>query len=69
MVVSSGAAGAESAEQPIELQFDAVPSLQPIEIFGNAWSIYMNGLIDKDAPQRFAKLIAESDIRDASDVF
>lgn len=44
------------------MTFFAQPPKQPIEIFGNAWSIYADGPIDPGAPERLQKLIAANQL-------
>jgi hypothetical protein len=50
---------AGSSEQ---MQFRASPPPQPIEIFGNAWTIFADGVIDADADARFKRFIREKHI-------
>jgi hypothetical protein len=52
-----------SADEPSDvLQIVAVPPPKPTNILGTAWSIWISGVIDRDAPTRFAKLIADNRI-------
>lgn len=44
------------------MQFRGRPPLQPIEILGNAWKIYANGVIDADAAARLKTYIDENKI-------
>ncbi|HXQ41612.1 MAG TPA: hypothetical protein VN821_10105, partial [Candidatus Udaeobacter sp.] len=55
----SGGCWAQSHEQ---MQFRALPPLQPAEVFGNAWTIYADGPIDADAGPRLERLIRDDDI-------
>ncbi len=50
---------AGSSEQ---MQFRGLPPPQPIEIFGNAWTIFADGVIDADADARFKQFILEKHI-------
>jgi hypothetical protein len=51
------------------MKFEAVPPMKPLEIFGNAWSIYASGIIDRDAPTRLKNLIDKNNISDVSLMF
>jgi hypothetical protein len=62
-------ADAESSPSPALMQFNPVPPLQPVAIFGGRWSIYASGVIDTGAPLRLASLLAANEIPDESQIF
>jgi hypothetical protein len=57
-----GFAGGCWAQSPQQMQFRALPPLQPAEVFGNAWTIYADGNIDADAGPRLEQLIRDNGI-------
>jgi hypothetical protein len=57
--VAATPANATSLEQ---MQFLGRPPQQPVEIFGNAWFIFADGVIDADAPARLKRFIQENHV-------
>ena len=51
------------------MQFDLVPPMEPAAMFGTAWTIYAQGLIDDDAPKRLDDMIKKNGIPGRSDIF
>jgi hypothetical protein len=63
VIAPQKAAGADEATPRAEqIQFYAYPPPEPIEIFGNAWTIFADGVIDEDAGVRLKKLIKDNHI-------
>jgi hypothetical protein len=52
----------ETTPKAEQIQFYAYPPPTPIQIFGNAWSIFADGVIDEDAAVRLKKLIEDDHI-------
>jgi hypothetical protein len=57
--VAAAPANTMSLEQ---MQFRGRPPQQPVEIFGNAWFIFADGVIDADAPARLKRFIQENHV-------
>jgi peptidoglycan hydrolase-like protein with peptidoglycan-binding domain len=49
-----------------QMQFRAYRPMQAVAIFGNAWHIYADGVLDADAATRLDKLITDNDIPSGS---
>jgi hypothetical protein len=49
-------------DNPGSMRFDARPPQEPVELFGNAWTIYASGEIDEGAAPRLDALIAARNI-------
>lgn len=63
IIAPQKAAGAdEPTARAEQIQFYAYTPPTPIEIFGNAWSIFADGVIDEDAGARLKKLIEDDHI-------
>jgi len=62
LVAVTFAIAATGPAQAQEMTFLAQPPRQPIEIYGNAWSIYADGPIDRGPPERLQKLIAANKV-------
>jgi hypothetical protein len=54
------------AESSAQIQFRGRPPPKPIEIFGNAWTIFADGLIDVDAAARLKQFIRDNNIPNKS---
>lgn len=57
--VAAPPSNAMSSEQ---MQFRGRPPQQPVEIFGNAWFIFADGVIDADASARLKRFIQENHV-------
>jgi hypothetical protein len=55
--------------QATQMEFFAEPPTEPVEIFGNAWTVYASGPIDPMASERLAALITKNNIPSNSTVY
>jgi hypothetical protein len=60
---------AHAQDSPDHMRFDLVPPMKPAAIFGTIWTIYAEGIIDDDAPQRLAALLKQNGIRGRDSIF
>jgi hypothetical protein len=44
------------------MEFILIPPAKPREVFGSAWTVYGNGLIDRETATRLTKLVNENSI-------
>jgi hypothetical protein len=52
-----------------KLVIEGFPSELPVEIAGNSWFVFLDGIIDSDAPKRFEQYIKQNHIPDRSIVY
>lgn len=59
----------DQSEAQDALSIKGFPPERPIEIVGNSWFIFLDGVIDSEAPKRFEQYITQNHIPDRSIVY
>jgi hypothetical protein len=62
-------AGQSEAQDATRLSIKGFPPELPIAIGGNSWFLFLDGVIDSEAPKRFEQYITQNDIPDRSIVY